>query len=347
MTAILFAKENWIVDRLAKEYMNYVPDTADCFSIFTNAAQNPPTYTLEDLRRDFSAQSGGDLWCISPWAVSYNDILRFPGSAAEVIWKTNRVIQTIHHIVPEKFLCDFKKNKIFEKLDQYTDLYHVTNEKTKQALKQYTEKDIEVLPLWSNPEQWYSIRETPLYSRLLESMPISKDKFTIGSFQRDTEGYDLVSPKLEKGPDILCDIVEKLQKTGKEGKKIELVLAGYNRQYVINRLSETVPDLNIAYFEKAPIENMNYLYNCLDLYVVSSRTEGGPQALVEASLARCPIVSTDVGIAKEILSPESIYSNAEDFELATPNVEVAYNNAMKLAPENGIIEKFKKMLSGT
>ena len=34
------------------------------------------------------------------------------------------------------------------------------------------------------------------------------DKKLIGSFQRDTEGYDLKTPKLSKGPDIFCDIVE-------------------------------------------------------------------------------------------------------------------------------------------
>ena len=34
---------------------------------------------------------------------------------------------------------------------------------------------------------------------------MSNNKFIIGSFQRDTLGSDLISPKLEKGPDILAD----------------------------------------------------------------------------------------------------------------------------------------------
>ena len=42
MTAILCAKENWIVDRLAKEYVNYVPDTTNYVSIIGNAVRLPP-----------------------------------------------------------------------------------------------------------------------------------------------------------------------------------------------------------------------------------------------------------------------------------------------------------------
>jgi glycosyltransferase involved in cell wall biosynthesis len=132
-----------------------------------------------------------------------------------------------------------------------------------------------------------------------------------------------------------------------EGKEVQLILAGYNRQYVINRLRKTCSNLEVLYFERIPSQYLNRLYNCLDLYIVSSRIEGGPQALVEASLARCPIVSTDVGLAKTILPPESIYNDANDFHLATPNVEVAYRNALKLAPHPGLFEKYKKMFAAT
>ena len=83
------------------------------------------------------------------------------------------------------------------------------------------------------------------------------------------------------------------------------------------------------------------------MYVVSSRIEGGPQALIEASLARCPIVSTDVGLATKILPSESIYTDANDFHLATPNIEVAFQNALKLAPHPDLFEKYKKMFGST
>ena len=50
-------------------------------------------------------------------------------------------------------------------------------------------------------------------------------------------------------------------------------------------------------------EEINELYNILNLYIVASRYEGGPQSILECSLTRTPIISTDVGIASEILSP--------------------------------------------
>ena len=34
---------------------------------------------------------------------------------------------------------------------------------------------------------------------------------------------------------------------------------------------------------------LNELYNILDLYLVTSRIEGGPQAIMEASITRTPI----------------------------------------------------------
>ena len=62
----------------------------------------------------------------------------------------------------------------------------------------------------------------------------------------------------------------------------------------------------------ADFSELNELYNCLDLYIVASRVEGGPQSILEATLTKTPIISTDVGLAKEILHPDSIF-NMDNF----------------------------------
>ena len=54
---------------------------------------------------------------------------------------------------------------------------------------------------------------------------------------------------------------------------------------------------------------MNKLYNILDLYIISSRVEGGPRSLLECCLTKTPIISTDVGLVKKILKKKSIYTN--------------------------------------
>ena len=84
---------------------------------------------------------------------------------------------------------------------------------------------------------------------------------------------------------------------------------------------------------------LNELYNVLNLYVVSSRYEGGPQSIVECAASRTPIVSTDVGIASQILSNESIYS--DNILDAKPNLDYA-EMISNLKIPNGFL-KFNKL----
>ena len=65
-----------------------------------------------------------------------------------------------------------------------------------------------------------------------------------------------------------------------------------------------------------------------DLYIVASRVEGGPQSIMECSLANVPIISTDVGIASQVLSKESIY-NFNRYNNPLPNIDTAYKNSKK------------------
>ena len=92
-------------------------------------------------------------------------------------------------------------------------------------------------------------------------------------------------------------------------------------------------------------KEINELYNCLDLYIVSSRYEGGPQAILECGVTRTPIISTDVGIASEILSSTSIF-DMNNFQKATPNVEYAYNNSIKYEMKN-IFKLYLEMIMDT
>ena len=103
--------------------------------------------------------------------------------------------------------------------------------------------------------------------------------------------------------------MEKIKSKNTE-KNLKVLIAGYRRNYVINELKKL--DIDFINFEKPKTKILNELYNCLDLYIVASRTEGGPMAILECGLARVPIISTDVGIASEILNPKSIY-NMESF----------------------------------
>ena len=90
-------------------------------------------------------------------------------------------------------------------------------------------------------------------------------------------------------------------------------------------------------------DSLNELYNCLNLYIVASRIEGGPQAIMECSITRTPIISTDVGVASEILPPNSIF-DMNSFKKATPDIEKSYENAVKFVIPDGF-QKYREMFT--
>ena len=51
---------------------------------------------------------------------------------------------------------------------------------------------------------------------------------------------------------------------------------------------------------------------------------------------KTPIISTDVGIANEILSTKSIY-NMNNFKEALPDIETAYNNSQKFVFQTDLL----------
>ena len=171
-------------------------------------------------------------------------------------------------------------------------------------------------------------------SEARSSIGIDEDKYVIGSFQRDTEGSDLVSPKLEKGPDLFCNYVEKvhaknLSKTDGDGNPTPLetvvLLGGWRRQYVMNRLDTA--NIPYVYIEMAPYDKLREMYACCDLYVVASRVEGGPQALLEAPAMKVPIISTRMGSAEFLLHPNCVIHFDRDVVLPKQmEVDYCYNN---------------------
>lgn len=149
---------------------------------------------------------------------------------------------------------------------------------------------------------------------------IPTDRYLIGSFQRDTEGADLVSPKRVKGPDVFAEIVRGLVQ---RGLPIHVVLAGPRRFWLRRRLST----YGIPYTFVGPTVNdgdddleanslerdaLNALYNVIDLYVVASRSEGGPMAILEAAATKTAIVTPRLGLAPDVLDPALIYAGIDD-----------------------------------
>ena len=242
-----------------------------------------------------------------------------------------KTLCSIYHIDEEKF--DNKEKSIFFERDKYVDEYHVISQKTKNQVSQLTDKKITSIPFWVNKNIWFQINDK---QKLYEKFKFDKKDYFIGSFQRDSEGSNVSKPKLSKGPDRFIEIVKELNRS----QNVHVVLTGRKRDYLINELSKN--KIKFSYFEMANFETINQLYNCLDLYIVSSRYEGGPQSILECGVTKTPIISTDVGVASEILAPESIF-NMDNFLQAKPNIEHAYTESSKFEMKK-VFMLYNKML---
>ena len=291
--------ESWIIDRMKEEFSNFNP------KIVTDNIKN------SDI-----------IWIIAPWMWK-----KIP----KKYLKAKTVVCSIHHLEEKDFKGSALKD--FYSRDKYVNYYHTISNKSKEEIRKLTPKKIVSIPFWINENIFFSLEDK---SNLRSKYNLPKESLIIGSFQRDTEGKDLKSPKLIKGPDQFVEIVKSFSK---RNKNLLVLLAGYRRQYLIKKLEEE--NIDYKYIELVDFEILNELYNCLDLYVVSSRVEGGPQAILECGITKTPLISTDVGIATEILSSESIF-NMDNFEQAKPNIQVAYDNSIKYSLEDGM-KKYQNM----
>jgi len=293
------AKENWVVDRFIDEWNKF------------------------NFKQSKNFRFGDKIvWLIAPW--TWRKIPK------KYLIK-NKVVCTIHHIDEDKFKSNEEIE--FKDRDKFVDYYHVISNKTFDQVIKLTDKPVHKIPFWVNQNLWFEIKNK---EQLREKYSVDLNSYLVGSFQRDTEGNDLVSPKLSKGPDRFLEIVEYLNT---KNENLQIILTGKRRNYILDELSRR--EINYKYFEMTSFQNLNELYNILDLYIVSSRYEGGPQSILETAMTRTPIISTDVGIASEILDKKSIF-NMNNYKDAIPNTDISYQNAKRyLIPEG--FKEFNKL----
>ena len=166
-------KESWVVDRFRSEWYQ----------------DNKDISTRSILMADI-------IWLIAPWTwkkISLNNLSK------------KKVVCTIHHIDFDKF--DSKEEETFYERDKYVDIYHAISPKTAEQIKKLTNKTILTLPFWVNQNLWFEIKDK---KKIRNKYNFKENDYLIGSFQRDTEGHDLSSPKLSKGPDLFVSAVLKL-----------------------------------------------------------------------------------------------------------------------------------------
>ena len=266
------------------------------------------------------------IWLLAPWShrkVNRKDLER------------KFVVTTVHHIDQEKYEAD---KDYYNLIDSLTNRYHCICPKTEESLRKITNKPIVTTNFWINTDNFYKIENK---NGLRDKYCIPSNKFIVGSFQKDTEGHDESLPKLSKGPDIFIKIVQDMKDNGCD---VFVLLTGWRRTYVINELDKV--GIPYKYLELVDMKELNELYNTLDLYIVSSRVEGGPRAIMECGMTETPLISTNIGISELILQDRSIYSYDDytSYKKALPDTNYALEQTKLYSIQAGYMDRFIKQV---
>lgn len=255
-------------------------------------------------------------------------------------------------------------NRGFNKIKKHIDLWIAPN---KKQLELFKDNDIPVVyqPFYVDEQTFYYLNKSKeeLCHLLNLDYEVIKRKFLMGSFQRDSLGSDLSKPKWQKNPELFLDILEELP----HKDKWLLVLAGPRRHYLITQCKKR--NIPYYYYGKMPSgltddisintlnkEKMNLLYNLIDLYIISSKSEGGPKAVLEAAWCKTMVISTDVGLAPDVLDSLCMYETKNDAvkfimgNALKENVEILrkciqnnYNNVSKICGFDAIKKRWQKI----
>jgi glycosyltransferase involved in cell wall biosynthesis len=158
--------------------------------------------------------------------------------------------------------------------------------------------------------------QTPaLKSQFRAQYNIPQTATVIGSFQKDGVGWgDGLEPKLIKGPDTFVQAMSALKTRVPE---LLVVLSGPARGYVKAGLARH--GIPFLHFNLPRYADIGELFQTLDLYMVTSRQEGGPKAVLESMASGIPLVTTRVGQAMDLVrhGENGWMTDVEDVEALT------------------------------
>lgn len=229
------------------------------------------------------------------------------GSKIELHQSAARVL-TVYHLMPESDTVE-RIRTLLPRINKV----HTACQSTRRQLVAagINESKITVIPIGVDDSLFR--RPTPLERESTRAAwDIPPDHIVIGSFQKDGQGWSQgMEPKLIKGPDIFINTVEQLSRK----YPIFILLSGPARGYVISELEKRrIPFRYTGHQPSLP--DVAKLYRALDLYIISSRLEGGPQQLFEAWASGVPVVSTPVGMVPDVAVHDKTAVIAESAALA-------------------------------
>ncbi len=261
-----------------------------------------------------------NAWHLKHQILHFGDRYAYLHGKFEQLDSSNHVFLTWHHGDPRD--SNEGVQQVFAKLPAampYFQKMVVSNETTRQHLLEWgmpAEKMV-TIPIGVNLNRFAP--PTPAERQKIRAeLGIPENAICIGSFQKDGEGWgDGTTPKLIKGPDIFVETIAVL---AKHYSNLVVLLTGPARGYVKQGL-EKIGVPYVHHFLQNPAEIGRY-YQALDVYIISSRIEGGPIALMESWASGVPLVSTRMGMPADFVNrgENGLLAEVEDVAGLAENV---------------------------
>ena len=180
-------------------------------------------------------------------------------------------------------------------------------------------------------EEFFSV-DLNFRLKFMEKYKIKKVEKIIGLFARYHEQKNHI------GFLSVADILVK-------EKEVEwrFVLAGTDCDIQNSELKKTIESFNLS--EKVillgSIDTSKY-FSCLDIHLLTSRTEGFPNVIGEAMASGVPCVATDVGDCKKIIDRYGYVASIDDYALLSKYCKMALNFSEKNKEEmrNHILKNY-------
>jgi len=302
------------------------------------------------------------------------DVIYSPWQKLLLKTPTYYILKLLHTVKKTKIITmvsndiSIENPQSIEKLSAIVDHFVVPNKKLyRYFAKQKVRSGVTLIPFYVDRKIFkkLNLNRASICKLLnIDSKKLHR-KILIGSFQRDSYGRDLNKPKWQKNPDLLIEILKKFP-----SDNYLFVVAGTRRHYIINQCKKNkIPYL--YYGQETYIDNfwddlyvnhinntlISYLYNLIDIYIVTSSSEGGPKAILEAALAKTLTFSTNVGLAPDILDGNLIFDPRnidelillilkilKDKKLKEKYVTYNYINAITLLKETVLLNRYRSLL---
>jgi glycosyltransferase involved in cell wall biosynthesis len=203
--------------------------------------------------------------------------------------------------------------KNLKKYHKHIDRIQVSHTKMKNFVLDtgINPKKVFLIPIAVNPD-FFHLQTKELKHKARQHLGIPQEAIVIGSFQKDGVGINEgIKPKFIKGPDVFVKTIELLKQKYPD---IFVLLSGPARGFVKEGLNKLHIPFKHIYLEN--YTDICYLYDCIDLYIVASREEGGPKAILESMISGIPLVTTQVGQAMDLVhhNINAMMTSVEDAE---------------------------------